>query len=186
MAKHKFPTPAGIVNIIVERLEQFKGADLDELCQAAEATIDDEFGFTIGFSRHSRPTRQEFESYFRGVLMVPGRALIVSRVDGVIAGSIQLVCTPANHSSKAFAAQVENHFVVPWARGHGLAKLLLDAAEQEATKRGCSVIRLDVRTSLEPAIYLYESAGYTRWGSLEKYELINGQYVGGHFYYKDL
>ena len=61
MAKHKFPTPAGIVNIIVERLEQFKGADLDELCQAAEATIDDEFGFTIALlAKNSSPIFVEY------------------------------------------------------------------------------------------------------------------------------
>jgi ribosomal protein S18 acetylase RimI-like enzyme len=187
MAKRKFPTPTGMVRIVVERLHQFQGNDLEELCLATEATLYDNFGFSMGFGMSHKPSREELEKYFRGVLMVPERILIVGRVDRVIAGSIQLLKPPPSQKSIAFAAAIEGHFVVPWARGHGLASLLLDAAEQEAKSQGFSLLKLHLRASLDAAIRLYESREYRRWGTLDQYELDQGgKCVAGHFYCKEL
>ena len=79
-----------------------------------------------------------------------------------------------------------SHFVAPWARGHGLARLLLEAAEEGAIERGYSVMRLDVRATQDRAISLYESRGYERWGTLDRYHKINGDMIAGHFYAKTL
>jgi ribosomal protein S18 acetylase RimI-like enzyme len=174
-----------LVEIVVERLESMQQNDIGDMCDAAEATMQDSFGFNIGFSRF-RPTREQLEAYFNGVIMVPERVLIVGRVDGVICGSIQLVKPLPSQETTSFVASVDNHFVAPWARGHGLARKLVEAAESEARHQGFSVLRLSVCAHREAAIKLYESCDYIRWGTLDKYELMAGEIVAGHFYYKDL
>src|SRR5690348_3640013 len=52
--------------------------------------------------------------------------------------------------------------VAETARGRGLAKALLAAAEMEALRRGCDLLVLEVRTDNPAAIALYEQRGYRR------------------------
>jgi ribosomal protein S18 acetylase RimI-like enzyme len=175
-----------ISQIIIEKITKFKGNDLNDLCDATEAVMHGTIGFTIGFNRIEQNDRLQLENYFNGVLLVPERELIVGRFDGIIAGSIQLIKPTPNDHTSSFAANVDNHFVAPWARGFGLAKALLVRAEDEAKNQGFSTIRLSVRSNSKAAIKLYESRGYEKWGTLAKYETLNGEYLAGHFYNKDI
>ena len=177
---------SALAQIEIEELHEYKGTDLCDLCDATEATMRDTYGFSIGFNRYESPGRSQLESYFRGILLVPEREIIVGRFDKVIAGSIQLVKPSPSNETSAFAANVDNHFVAPWARGFGLAKALLVAAEDKAREDGFTVIKLSVRANREAAIKLYESCDYTRWGTLDKYEMYGGEIIAGHFYYKNL
>lgn len=175
------------VQIKVERIQVFKGSDLSDLCDATESTIlDDGLSFSIGLNRAEPPVRDRLEAYWKGVLLVPERQLIVGRIDGVIASSIQLVKPTPNNQTSSFCGSVDHHFVAPWARGHGLAKELLKAAQRNAKEEGLEVLRLNVRANLEAAIQLYEQLGYKRWGTLDKYEKIDGEMIAGFYYYKDL
>ncbi len=169
-------------DITVEHIKAFAGADLGDLCQATEDAIND----GIGFNWVSAPMREVLEAYWKGVLMVPERTLIVGRLDNTLVGSIQLVKPSKSKETSAFAATVEGHFVTPWARGHGLAKALLEAAEREAAKQGFSLIKLSVRQTQSRAITLYRENGYTEWGVLPYYEFVNGSMVPGHYFYKKL
>lgn len=168
--------------ISVEKIDRLKNADLADLCQATEDAIRE----GIGFNWVKPPQRETLEAYWRGVLVVPERVLFVGRLDGVVAGSAQLRKPAPSNQSSAFACEIEKHFVAPWARGHGLARELLTAVEQEALRLGYRVLKLDVRATQEAAIRLYESSGYQRWGVLELYEEVGGQTVAGHFFIKDL
>lgn len=170
----------------IEKVDALPGTDLQELCDATEATMNDTFGFSIGFNRSEPPIRERLENYFKGVLLVPERQLIIGRYDGTICGSIQLVKPARSNQTSAFAASVDNHFVAPWARGHGIARKLLEAAEEEARACKFTLLKLSVRATREAAIHLYETCNYTRWGTLDKYEIMAGEMVAGHFYYKDL
>jgi ribosomal protein S18 acetylase RimI-like enzyme len=175
------------VKVIVERIDSFDGADLMDLCVATEDTMkDDAYSFTIGLNRTNCPPRDRLEAYWKGVVLVPERTLIVGRLDGGIASSIQLVKPAPSNQTSMFCGSVDHHFVAPWARGHGLAKQLLQVAEEEAKKEGLTVLRLSVRSNLESAVALYEHAGYKRWGELDKYEMVDGKMLSGYFYYKDL
>jgi hypothetical protein len=104
--------------ITVERLTELSDDDLASLCEAADAAIID----GGGFGWVTPPGRQAMERYFRGVLLVPERALFGARLDGVLVGSAQLVRPPRNNEAQAFAAQVMHSFVAPYARGHGMAR----------------------------------------------------------------
>jgi len=168
--------------LTVAKTEQFGPGELVELCAATVEAIRDGIGF--GWVR--APTRQRLEAYWRGVVLVPERTLFLGRIDGSVAGSVQLVKPPPAYEAVHFTTQIETPFVVPWARGHGLAKVLLEAAEAEARANGVSVMRLDVRATQDRAITLYESSGYRRWGTLDNYHKVSGDMIAGHFYVKDL
>jgi GNAT superfamily N-acetyltransferase len=56
---------------------------------------------------------------------------------------------------------VEDVFVDQSARGHGVARALLDLATERALERGCRRMELDVNEANAPALALYESYGFT-------------------------
>jgi ribosomal protein S18 acetylase RimI-like enzyme len=173
--------------IFVEKITSFKYNDLSDLCDATESAMSDSaLSFSFGGSSVDAPIRDKLESYWKGALLVPERVLIVGRLDGVIASSIQLIKPAASNQASSFAGTVDSHFVAPWARGYGLAKGLLSAVETEAMGVGLALLKLSVRANLTAAVKLYEASGYKRWGTLEKYEQINGKIFPGYFYYKDL
>jgi ribosomal protein S18 acetylase RimI-like enzyme len=168
--------------LLVDRLTEFVDDDLHAICEAATAAILD----GGGFGWVNAPERQVLERYFRGVLLVPERELFVCRSNGVIVGSAQLVRPPRHNEAQAFAATLTHAFVAPYARGHGLARMLMQRVEEGARALGYHVLNLDVRETQTAAIALYESLGYTRWGVHPVYARVGGQTVQGFFYYKVL
>ena len=166
----------------VERITEFRHADLTELVQATEDAIRE----GIGFNWVIPPGKDILETYWKGVLVVPERVLFAGRVDGTLSGSIQLLKPGPSKETSSFSASIEGHFVAPWARGHGLAKHLLEAAEREARSQGFSVLKLSVRETQERAIRIYEEHGYVLWGILPTYEFVNAKMIAGRFYYKNL
>jgi ribosomal protein S18 acetylase RimI-like enzyme len=171
-----------MTSLAVEKITAFKGSDLEDLSRATEDAIRD----GIGFNWVTPPMRETIESYWKGVLVVPQRTLLGGRLDGTLVGSIQLVRPSKNKETSAFSCEVEAHFIAPWARGHGLAKAMLEAAEREAAKDGFSILRLSVRETQERALTIYREAGYTQWGRLPYYEFVNANMVAGYFFYKKL
>ena len=166
----------------VERIAGFTDEELADLCEATDAAI---IGGG-GFGWVSPPGRQSLERYFRGVLLVPERELFVARLNGRIVGSAQLLRPPRNNEAQAFAAQLMHSFIAPYARGHGLARLLTQRIEEGARALGYHVLNLDVRETQTAAIRLYEGMGYIRWGVHPAYARVAGKTVQGVFYYKRL
>jgi ribosomal protein S18 acetylase RimI-like enzyme len=171
-------TPA----LAVERPTTFTDDDLAALCEATNAAII-EGG---GFGWINPQGRVSLESYFRGLLLVPERQLFVARLDGTVVGAAQLVRPPRNNEAQAFAAHLQHAFVAPYARGHGLARLLTHRVEESARSLGYHVLNLDVRETQEAAIALYESLGYIRWGIHPAYARAGGRTIRGIHYYKVL
>lgn len=167
---------------VVERLETLAGPDLHDLCDAADAAIVDGGGF--GWLKP--PPREIMETYWKGVLLIPERELFAARLDNVIAGSAQLLRPGRNNEAGAHMGTLTTFFLAPWARGYGLARRLVEAVEARARELGFEVMNLDVRESQERAIQVYEQLGYVRWGSHPHYARVDGKWVTGHYYYKDL
>ncbi len=92
------------------------------------------------------------------MLLVPERLLFIARLDGIIVGCAQLVRPPRNNEAQAFAATLMHSFVAPYARGHGLARLMTRRVEDAARALGFQMLNLDVRETQAAAIKLYESA----------------------------
>jgi ribosomal protein S18 acetylase RimI-like enzyme len=173
------PLPA---QLLVERVREFSDEDLHALCEATSAAIID----GGGFGWVNAPGRLALETYFRGVLLVPERELFVARLNGEIVGSAILVRPPRNNEAQAFAASLMHSYIAPYARGHGLARMLTQAVEERARELGYHVLNLDVRETQAVAIAMYESHGYIRWGEHPEYALVRGKSVRGLFYYKRL
>jgi ribosomal protein S18 acetylase RimI-like enzyme len=172
------PSPAAPIS--VERMTRYSGNDLDNLCEATESAITEGGGF--GWLKP--PPRQVLENYWKGVLLVPERRLVVGRLDGVVAGSAQLSRAPRNNEAQAFAGTLTSAFVAPWARGHGLGRRIVLEIEHLARELGLVVLNLDLRDTQRAAIGLYESLGYRRWGTHPIYARVDGRIVPGHYYYK--
>jgi len=164
----------------VVKVEELTSRQLDELGDAADLAIKDGGGF--GWLQP--PPRQIQEVYWRGVLLVPERTLFLGLLDGVVAGSVQLVRPTRQNEAGATRCTLQTFFVAPWARGHGLARALVAAVEEEGRGEGFEVMNLDVRESQEAAIQLYESFGYECWGVEPLYAKVDGRWISGRHYTK--
>lgn len=164
------------------KLDPLSRPDLNDLCDATEAAIQG----GGGFGWLNVPERDSLERYWQGVITAPTRLLFLARLDGVICGTTQIILPPLNNEAQKHMVQLTTNFVAPWARGHGLAKMLLEKVEGEARIKGYSVINLDVRKSMEQAIALYESMGYQRFGEHPLSVVSNGQTIPSIYYYKNI
>lgn len=164
----------------VEHVTELTPADLNDLCDATDEAIEAGGGF--GWVR--LPARDILERYWKGVMTMPARMLFVARLDGVICGTSQLITPPRNNEAQSFAVTLTTNFIAPWARKHGLARMLLEEVEKKAQEEGYSVINLDVRETMENAIKLYESMGYVHFGTHPYYARVDNKVIKGRYYYK--
>jgi ribosomal protein S18 acetylase RimI-like enzyme len=166
--------------LLVERVSDLGPGDMADLCEATNAAIIEGGGFGwIG-----QQDRGALERHFRGVLLVPERQLFIARLDGHVVGSAQLVRPPRNNEAQAFAAQLTHAYIAPYARGFGLARLLMKRVEEYAASLGYRVLNLDVRETQSTAIALFEAVGYRHWGTHPFYARVDGRTVAGLHYYK--
>lgn len=172
--------------VTAEILQSFNSIDLEDISDASMETMKETLGFNIGTQTARMQSRESIVSYWEGVLLVPDRILVVGRVDGAIAGSLQILKPTNNNHISPFACSIDNNFVAPWARGLGLSNVMLELTEKEAKKHDYSLIKISVRETRLAAIKVFERRGYVKWGTLPKYELDQGKVVAGHFYYKEL
>jgi GNAT superfamily N-acetyltransferase len=64
----------------------------------------------------------------------------------------------------AQTGEIKRMWIAPDARGHGLARRLLDALEEKARGLGMRRVRLDTNRTLKEAQALYRKAGYREIG----------------------
>ncbi len=168
--------------IMAERVTKLSDREIEDLCDAA----DDAIGGGGGFGWLKPPPRHVMEAFWRGVLLIPERVLIVGRLDGTIAGSATIQKPPRNNEAQAHSCWLTTSFVAPWARGHGLAGLITATVEDVAREAGYKTLNLDVRETQTRAIEIYTSRGYVHWGSNPRYAKVDGKFVTGLYFYKSL
>ena len=169
-------------NVKAEIYKNLDKVDLQELCDATEEAI---IGGG-GFGWISPPSLKMLQNYWKGVLLIPERILIVGKLDNVIAGSVQLIKPAKNNEAQAHSCTLSTFFFAPWARGFGLAKSVFQKAELKAKQDGFKVINLEVRETQHRAIQIYEQAGFIKSGVNPKAVFINGRYIAGYYYFKEL
>lgn len=130
---------------------------------------------------------EEAEAYWRGVAEAVGRGdvvLFVVEDAARITGSVQLaIAMPPNQPHRA---DIKKLMVHPVARGRGLSRRLMEAAEKEAAARGRSLLVLDTATG-EPAETIYAHLGWDRAGIIPGYALFpDGRFCDTTFFYKTL
>ena len=171
-----------VPRISVESPSRLSNDDIHELCDAAEEAI----LAGGGFGWLTPPPHQVMEDYWRGVQMIPERHLVLARLDKVVAGSCQIVRPPKNNEAQAFVCQLTTFFVAPWARGHGLAQMIVAEAEALAKSKGFLMINLDVRSTQDRAIQSFEARGFTRYAVNDHYARVDDGFVQGYYYQKEL
>ena len=170
------------ISISVDLLDGLSEVDLADLCNITEQEISAGGGF--GWIRV--PTREVLNKYWKKITDDNLNNLIVGRLNGVIAGTIQLSYEAPNIESRKNIAQIKRQFVAPWARGYGLAKSMIDFSEQKAKEENIKSIQLSVRETQDAAIQLFTSKEYKIWGENPFYAFINGSFVKGIYFYKNL
>lgn len=144
-----------------------------------------EGGASVGFM--SPYTQQDAIPYWQGVAKAVAEGntvLITAETDGEILGTVQLGI--GMMPNQPHRADLKKLLVHRKARGLGLSRLLMDAAEAEAIKHRRHVLVLDTATG-SPAETIYEKYGWQRVGVIPKYALMpDGSYCGSTFFYKSL
>jgi Acetyltransferases len=162
-------------NISVDALKTISNTDLADLCYNTEQAIK----AGGGFGWITVPHRDVLKKYWNGMLLVNTNTLIVGRLNGDIAGSLQLSFYPPNNEAQKTIARIQSHFVAPWARGYGLAKAMIDYAILKSKENNKNCIQLDIRETQIAAIQLFESKGFVRWGQNPAYAFVNGNPIKG-------
>ena len=170
------------INIIVESLNKISNIDLADLCNITEQSIK----AGGGFGWIEVPTRVKLKNYWNDVVLLSTNKLIVGRLNGAIAGALQLSFQPKNNEAQKNISRIQSHFVAPWARGYGLAKSMIDHSILISKENSFKSIQLDIRETQEAAIKLFETKGFVKWGENPSYAFINGSFIKGFYYYKDL
>jgi ribosomal protein S18 acetylase RimI-like enzyme len=102
-----------------------------------------------------------FQNFSKELAELPGDyrpprgALLIALVDGATAGCIAL------HAWDADVAEMKRLYVRPTARGSGLGRELTLATIDRARSAGYRRLRLDTLPSMQTAIALYRSLGFT-------------------------
>ena len=97
-----------------------------------------------------------------------------------------LIKPAKNNEAQSHSCILSTFFFAPWARGFGLAKEVFQKAESKAKQDGFKVMNLEVRETQSRAIQLYEQAGFIKSGVNPKSVFIDGEYITGYYYYKEL
>ncbi|HET6906809.1 MAG TPA: GNAT family N-acetyltransferase [Rhodanobacteraceae bacterium] len=124
------------------RIRRARPPDLDALTALEEASFD-----------HDRVSRAQFRRH----IVSNSAAVLVAEERGRVLGGALLFFRRGARSARLYSIAIAHG-----ARGQGLGKALLEAAEREARKRGSTAMRLEVRTDNAAAIALYEKRGYLR------------------------
>ena len=173
--------PKQKINISVEILKNINEVDLADLCNITEQAIKAGGGF--GWLRV--PTREILNQYWKKKLVESHNNLIVGRLNGIIAGTLQLSYEKSNIESRKNIAQIKRQFVAPWARGYGLAKSMIDYSENKSKEDNIKSIQLAVRETQDAAIQLFTDKDYKIWGENPYYAFINGSFVKGIYFFKN-
>lgn len=141
-------------------------------------------GASVGFLAPLKPEkgREYWADVFKA--LGPGLALWVAELDGEIVGSVQLaMCRKENGMHRA---EVQKLAVKHECRGRGIARELMNAAEEFARADGRILLVLDTETGSGAEI-VYQRLGWTRLGEIPNYALTaDGRLCSTTYYFKQL
>jgi ribosomal protein S18 acetylase RimI-like enzyme len=84
-------------------------------------------------------------------------------------GERKVIGTIAYYLKSPHEGYIRGMAVIPEWQGKGIAQGLLQTAEEEVRRRGCSRVSLDTTDPLQRAIRFYEKQGYRRTGAIEDF-----------------
>jgi ribosomal protein S18 acetylase RimI-like enzyme len=93
---------------------------------------------------------------FRNMVDSASAVVLVAVAQGTVAGYCAVLFRAGSRKARLYSLAA--------ARGSGIGRTLLAAAEEKAATRGCEELRLEVHEDNGRAIGLYEKSGYRRFG----------------------
>ncbi|MBX4909290.1 MULTISPECIES: GNAT family N-acetyltransferase [Rhizobium] len=142
-------------------------------------------GASVGFMQPYGP--EDAERYWLDVadsVAGGGSLLVVAELDGRIVGTVQVGA--ALMPNQPHRGDLKKLLVHRSARGRGLARLLMEAAEREAAARGKTLLVLDTATGSD-AEAIYPRLGWQRVGVIPDYALWpEGGFCDTTLFYKRL
>jgi RimJ/RimL family protein N-acetyltransferase len=158
---------------VTSRIRAAEPADAPALVALASAVGSEPEGWLLADSRW-RSVAEE-RRYIRALRRHPDGALIVAEADGMVVGRLSIVRDP--HPASGHVADL-GLMVAASHRRRGIGRALLRAAEDWARSSRVSKLELHVFPHNEPALALYEEAGYEREGFRRRhYRRPDGSYV---------
>jgi acetyltransferase len=141
-------------------------------------------GMALGMLESIGPAGLE-QSYREAVASLDDdRALLVAEEDGEILAMAQLSRGAAMNARHR--AEVQRVAVADAARGRGIGRELMTAIEEEAGRRGITLLWLTTHDSSDACAF-YEAIGYTRMGVMPTYSARpDGTLAAAAFYFKKL
>ncbi|MFK0332650.1 GNAT family N-acetyltransferase [Rhizobium sp. NPDC090275] len=156
-------------------------AAIPDLCDVLVDCV--EGGASVGFMQPYTP--EDAEPYWRAVVesVASGATLLfVAEIEGRVLGTVQIGA--AQMPNQPHRADLKKLLVHRAARGKGLARLLMRAAEEEAARRGKTILVLDTATGSD-AEAIYPRLGWERVGVIPDYALWpEGGFCASTFFYK--
>jgi GNAT superfamily N-acetyltransferase len=156
-------------------------AAIPELCEVLTDCVNG--GASVGFMQPY--TNADAEPYWQDVVdaVASGTTLLlVAELDGRSVGTVQVGA--AQMPNQPHRGDLKKLLVHRSARGKGLARLLMDAAEREAAARGKTILVLDTATGSD-AEAIYPRLGWERVGVIPDYALWpEGGFCATTFFYK--
>ncbi|GIO68971.1 GNAT family N-acetyltransferase [Paenibacillus sp. FSL M7-1455] len=152
---------------------------LEQLSEVLIAVVGD--GASIGFLPPL--SKQEAKKYWEQV-MSPGVRLWIAEKDGRAAGTVQLHL--AMKPNAAHRAEVAKLMVSPEARRRGIARMLMETAEEAARQENRTLLVLDTREG-DPSNTLYRSLGFIEAGRIPHFaRAADGSLDSTVIYYKEI
>ncbi|KRB59191.1 GCN5 family acetyltransferase [Rhizobium sp. Root708] len=142
-------------------------AAISGLCEVLSDCVNG--GASVGFMQPY--TNVDAEPYWRGVAdaVASGATLLVAaEIEGRIVGTVQVGA--AQMPNQPHRGDLKKLLVHRAARGKGLARVLMNAAEREAAARGMTLLVLDTATGSD-AEAIYPRLGWERVGVIPDYAL---------------
>ena len=90
------------INISVDNLEEILDTDLADLCSVTEQAI----RAGGGFGWLSIPPRDTLKNYWNGLVLIKTNILIVGRLNGTIAGALQISFQPPNNEAQKSISKI--------------------------------------------------------------------------------
>lgn len=164
----------------VDHITRLGEEDLDALVQATLETIEE----GSQSSWRGTPSQERLRAFWTGVALSPTRQLIVGRLSGAPVGAVQIIQPGPLSEIGPEVAALDNFFLKPGARGHGLAPRMMRYTEDVARSIGIVSLDLVIREDRRDAVKMLSELGYTRWARNETFRLIDGAFQAGLYFKK--
>lgn len=142
-------------------------AAIADLCDVLADCVNG--GASVGFMQPYGPA--DAELYWQSVadsVETGATLLFVAEIEGKVVGTVQIGA--AQMPNQPHRGDLKKLLVHRSARGKGLARLLMAAAEREASRRGKTLLVLDTATGSE-AEAIYPRLGWQRVGVIPDYAM---------------